>query len=482
MSLGRKTTIARSADTPVIDSSPVEGNLVQVKKPKFITLVGHPANQTGFKVIRGEEAPEEEDPTPAKPTHPVIRRTRRGDTSPVLRLTFPEGNDEATVAEALKTYGLSSYKIKVENRVYTATRADLKSITRDDPKVMDIMLEPGLIATVARQVPTPGTGAVSDKAGLTLAELEFDASKFTLEEVQRWTSENCVDGTLQEQQNAGACYVVRRSDIPENEETRRMVLEDGITAVIVRSDCCDIPAGYVSVVSEAAYGNWGWGQLDFAAKMADRVFSEQMDDASSSLRSVLNEILLYSCLPLDVRKELANRALAQYGEYIGTVMDSLPRQLLVAVVRASKVQAVPQANTSATQDTPTTPLENSMTTEAQTGTTAAVTEAVLTRAEVQTMISEAVQALAVTATPTAAVATAAATEATATPATDTLSRADLTAALTAATAPLLEEIKALKGVTVVRSAPEAVVAAVEDDKKKSTDVFRGAFGNLRAAK
>lgn len=478
MPLGRNSTAGRtarqddSAAAKVVDNSVHEGNLVKIKKPTFISMVGLPANQTAFAVVREDNK--------GKPMNSaIVRRTRRSaDPNPVLRLTFPEGYDELSVAEALKNYGMTGYKVESTDGVYVATRSDLKSISPDE--TMQIRLsEDGLVAVVSRQDSATATG----KSALTVAQIEFEGDKYTLEEVQRWVTENKVDGTVQEPANAGESYVVRRSDIPENEETRRMVLEDGVTAVVMRSDAVNIPDGMVAVVNETAYGNWGWGQLDFAAAMGDKEFSEAMRSSIYTLEDVLRNIVIYSALPLDVRKELANRALAQFGEYIGNVMDSLPRQLLVSVVRSAKPQLEKQmtqqqqggSNGSAASNTPTTP-------------TQAPTTAALTRDDVKAMLKEMTPELvvalrdALAAAPKVEPATPAATTTTAEPAkTETLTRADLASAFGEAIKPLVDTVKELQGTTVVRSAADNDQANQNggDDKNKPKDVFRGAFSGLR---
>lgn len=451
----RSVTSARSirrGDAVAIDASLQTGNLVRLKDPNKLTLVGSPANQTGFKVLRSDEGEKPMSP-------PVIRRTRRSEASPVLRLSFPEGHTDATVAEALKTYGLSGYRIEEVEGVFTATRADLQSISEDTTVEVKLSDE-GLTATVARQAPSPSNAG--EKPNVSLVSIEFDGSKFTKEEVQRWATEKSVDGEVQDPENEGDCYVVRRSAPSENEETRRLTLEDGVTAVIVRSDVADIPAGYYLVVNETAYGNWGWGQLDFAAKMADKVFSEQMEDAIYSLRSVLQDIMLYSPLPLDVRKDLTNRALAQFGEYVGAVMDSLPRQLLVSVTRSANPLKEKVMSKEASGAAPN-----------QAATETPKTEAPLTRADVESMINTAVAALA----PKTEAAPAAAAEAApaAVEATVGLTRADLTAAFSDALKPLAERMEKLEGTTVVRSAPEQLP---EKKEVKKEDLFRGALPGI----
>lgn len=447
-------------DDKVIDSSVAEGNLVAVKKPKFISLVGHPANQTGLKVIRNDQ-----DTKGITNMSTLLRRTRRSDVkSPVMRLAFPEGTDEAGVAARLQEFGMTDYKVEKEGNYYVAIRSDLKSISKET--TMEIKLsDDGLIATVARQ-DTASKGE-NEANSITMAAVSFDANKFTLEEVKRWVSEKCVDGTIQEPQNPGESYVVRRSDVKENEETRQLVLEDGVTATIVRSCDCNVPDGMVAVVSETAYGSWGWGQMDFAAKMADKAFCNQMDDAIYSLRSVLDQIIIYSALPLDTRKDLAIRALGQFGEYVGAVLDSLPRQLLVSVVRSANP----------TSEKPMTQQTNGGASNPATATNpnAADTPAAnLTREDVAGLIKEGLAEFAKTLAPSALVRSEEPAKTETPPAAESLTRADVQKMISDGSASILEEIKKLQGSTLVRSAPEGTQTQTATNQRR--DVFDGAFG------
>lgn len=455
-----KTPITVQRNDKVIDSSVAEGNLVAVKKPKFISLVGHPANQTGIKVLRNDQ-----DTKGITNMSTLLRRTRRSDVkSPVMRLAFPEGTDEAGVAARLQEFGMSDYKVEKEGDYYVAIRSDLKSISKET--TMEIKLsDDGLIATVARQDTAPK--AENEANSITMASVSFDANKFTLEEVKRWVSEKCVDGTIQEPQNPGESYVVRRSDVKENEETRQLVLEDGVTATIVRSCDCNVPDGMVAVVSETAYGSWGWGQMDFAAKMADKAFCNQMDDAIYSLRSVLDQIIIYSALPLDTRKDLAIRALGQFGEYVGAVLDSLPRQLLVSVVRSAN----PTSEKPMTQQT-----NGGASNPAPANTTPpAETQATLTREDVTSAIKEGLAEFAKTLAPAAFQRSEEPPAKVETPPNaDTLTRGDVEKMISTGNASILEELKKLQGSTLVRSAPEGTPAPAATNQRK--DVFDGAFG------
>ena len=451
-------------DAPVIDTTPGEGNLVRVKTPKFLSLVDIPANQVGFKVLRSDLG---ENPMSKQ----IIRRTRRSDANPVLRLTFPADTTEADVNAALQSYGLDGYTVANTEGIYTATRADLKSISNE--KVQQIKLsDAGLVATIARQ--ETGVEAPEPKSQISVPSLEFSSAVFNADSVQAWMTANGITGSVTATESA---YTVKRSDIPEGEETRLMNLEDGITATVIRSDLTDVPDGFFAVISETAYGSWGWGQYDFTAMMADVAFSEQMDDAIYRLRRVLENIVLNSPLPLDIRKTLTHNALGQFGNYVNTVMDSLPRQLLVSVVRSAnpeKEKMMTAVNNATGKP------------EAAPGNTAQA-ETPITRAELPALIaagiashlaaeaakrsdtSVAATAAAAEPAPVAAVAAVAAPAAEGAP----LLRSDLKGIMEELMKPVNETLTALKGTTVIRSAPEQLPAAGEKEVK---DVFRGAFG------
>lgn len=471
----------------VIDDTVGEGNLVRVGDAKFLSLVGQPSNATGFKVVRSAEPQPTTEGAPV--SKPTIRRTRRSDVQPVHGLTFPEGTTAEVVAETLKTYGMVGYNVSEEKGVFRAVRGDLKSIAND---ALDIKLnDAGVIAHVQR---TDAPAPANPKSGIALAAIEFDPAKFTPEQITEWLTRNSIDSKIAESENSDNALVVRRSAVAETEEVRRMALEDGVTAVIVRSDVNDIPDGYAAVISECAYGNWGWGQLDFLATIADIAFCEQMEDATYRLRSVLQDILFYSSLPLDVRKTLVQGALEQFGAYANAIMDSLPRQLLVSVVRSAQLN-LENSMTKATEGGAPTPAA-----VAAAATPAAATPAptdTITRADAEAMVAAAVDAaLAKRAekpaeTPAAEAAPAAAVAATPAAA-ETLTRADLAAAFAEGVKPLVERMEKIEGTTILRSAETdpkteaAPVAGAEhigaDGKVNFNTVFRGAIPGIGGRK
>lgn len=458
-----------------------EGNLVQIKTPKFLSIVGKPANHIAFKVVRSDKGA-----SPMKPT--VVRRQRRSEASPVLQMIFPTGYDDAKVASRMTDFGLTGYDVvRQEDGTILARRADLKSISTDGTLTITLTSD-GIKAMVASRTDS----APNPKSFVAVTALAFRSDIFDQAKVTAWLADHKVsgDGTSVDKEGEGD-YIAVRSEIPEGEESRSISLEEGVTATIIRSDSQDIPDGFVAAVNEAAYGSWGWGQLNFAAAMADEEFSEAMRDAVCTLESVLRNILLYSPLPLDERKALAVLALDQFKEYTVNVLDSLPRQLLVAVVRSAQPQ-----------------LENSMNAKVTSGgaTQQAAQggddSATVTRGELRVLIAEAANAAADAAV--AAINAKREEGTTAKPATEevkptettpavtatteaAITRADIVAAFKEAVAPIDDRMKRLEGTTVLRTdTPDAegntpAAATTQAATTTTKEVFRNApaFAGLR---
>lgn len=299
-----------------ITRSVKDGLLVTgVDKARFITLVGSPANQRAFSVMRDDG----EGTT-------RVRRTKRSDAGGVASVTFPAGYTEESATEALKNFGLVGFELAVEGEVVCATRSDLQSIAKED--LTEVRLtEDGVVASVIK----PEQEASAAKEDISMAVIRFDSEQFSKKAATDWLTENGIDFDAKAIDNSSGTFVLQRMDVPEGEEVRHIELAEGVTADIIRSDICDIPAGFVMVVCEAAYSGWGWGHYDFNARLADVEVGEKLRKGLYMVDDVLRDILFHSALPVDDRKTLALRTLNQFGTYIGTLLDQLPRQLLVSV-------------------------------------------------------------------------------------------------------------------------------------------------------
>lgn len=465
----RSRLVKRSDPLLTIDAAPVEANLIKLKTPSTISLVDYPANQIAFKVLRSDKGAK-------KVAQPVIRRAKRSDPGPVLRLVFPEGVTEEVAKTSLAEFGMEGYRIEVTDQAVIAIRADLKSVSPEN--TTDIKLNAqGLIATIARaDTPAPA----GELPYIALVRVEFDATKFDQESVKRWTEEKSIDGTLKPPQNAGESYVVSRSEVQDKQETRCVTLDEGVTGVIVRSDVVLIPDYFVAAINEAAYGYWGWGQLDFNASLANENFCADMREASDVLDNILRDIVLYSELPLDVRKELALKTLAQYGDYMSSIMDSLPRQLLVSVAaRSANTQQEKLMSNSQVKGTTVADAKRDDPVKPADDVKVEPTVAALTRADVQSMIDEGFAKLQVKLSTNNDDAKKDDKKAEGVVAdTASLTRADLISAMGEIMKPITERMALVEGLTVVRSAQETAPAPVEEEGK-TKDVFRGAFPGLR---
>lgn len=429
----------------------VAGNeIVGVKKANFITLVDWPANQRAFSVLRSDK----EENQVSKPANRVTR-TRRSDANPVQALSFPVTYTDEQVNEHLKSYDMESYVVQRSDDSVIALRSDLQSIA-DDATAMTLT-EDGVVAYVNRseQQATPG------KTQLAVVTIEFDEAKFTREDAEAWLRENSVDFAADAIDNSSGNIVLKRMDVAEGEEARTMELSDGVTAQIIRNDVMDIPDGYVAVISEAAYSGWGWGQLDFAARLSDVVVGQALREGLDVLYPLLRDTLFYSPLPVELRKELTQRALNQFGLYAAGLLDSLPRQLLISVSNTQRTDLAKEPEMSKTPAAP----------------AAAETEVThLTRDDVAAIVKETLKEVQRTDEPVKTEPAAAAAPATEPASVEApLTRADLQELL----APLGERLKNLEGTAVVRSDKDDPVVEKEDESTKRSDLWAGTIQRHR---
>lgn len=456
-----------------------KGNLVKVLKPKFISLVDRPANESPIKIVRS--APQTGEITMTKPG--AKRITRSEQPNSVLKITFPSTMTDEEVTAALATYGMKDFAVAREGETVTATRSDLQSIAKDTP-TLDIKLGDGITATVKRAAEVETT---SGKAHIAITAFEFDAEKFDVLAISEWIARNSVDNASDPAENSASSFVVTRSEVEDGAETKRLQIEEGVVAIIVRSDCYDVPDGMAAVINEACYGNWGWGHLDFAAALADVEFCEWMETAMYSLRDVLNRIIFYSQLPLATRKELVNTALSQYGAFVSSVIDSLPRQMMISVVRSAQPKEISmstkETQASGAATTVATPAVAAVVAAPAAAAPAAVAQPAtgedkpIMRSELKGLLREVLAETEADKAKAAADALEAAKN-------QPITRADLEKAVVDATKPLQDELAALKGTTVIRSdTGDAAVTTVAQPAKPAAadekkDVFRGAFGKV----
>jgi hypothetical protein len=294
--------------------------LLDLVEPQFITLTERPANKTTFKVLRdanGKEA--------------VIRRrekAKRGDDN-LISIELPVGTTRDEAEEYVEKFSLGDdYEISGDE----STGFILVRKSGEEVDTVAVQLGDGIVANVASSV-----FSRSDEktvTGVTLVGVEF-SNEFSLQDIEEWMKDREVayreDGVIDAEDDA--CKTVFRYKVPEDQELRKVSIEENVVGLVARTESTDIPLKVYRSVIEEAYGNWGWGSLDFSQAVADVEFSGLARDAIWILYDVLENILFYSYLPIDERKSLVGNACDQFSNYISSLVDALPREV-AAQVRA----------------------------------------------------------------------------------------------------------------------------------------------------
>lgn len=491
-------------------SSTADGNLVKVGEAKFLSLVGLPANQRPFQVIRSQK--------------PV----QRGETA-ILMLTLPDDYTEEDALGVIAMFDMDGYSVVADSDGhYCICRNDLQSVAKVEAlKPAELRLTDDITAHIDSKQYQPKE--VKRGCGVVVVGVEFDKKTFDNEKIISWGHENSVDISEVDIENSTSdVFSVSRMEVPAGTEVRRMELEAGLTVqvareadLVIKDGWVKVPDGYVTAVSEAAYGQWGWGQVDFAASMADVAFCELVDDANRRLWDVLYNIMFYSYLPLDARKQLVTRCLSQYEAFVHDLIDQLPRQVFLLASRAdsikrkdsemaidaekakkelAEIEAKRAADEQAKKDAAEAEAKRSA--DAAAATAAAATEGGaaapagdeklnVTRAELTQMIADGVKAAkeaeaaeAKRAADEKAAADKAAADAAAAATAQRsegsgLSKEDMAAVVAAAIAPLTAKIERMEATStaVVRSdAGDDAAAGTKDKEGKQANVFRGVFG------
>ncbi len=467
--------------TKTIDSTPQAGNLVSVGTPKMLTLTKKPANTTAFKVMRSDET--QGETSMSKPTATVARRVRRSAANPIMALTFPADFTADDIASTLEAFGMADYTVsKNEDNLMVALRSDLTSISNLATTSIKLN-DKGVMATVARS-----DANTSGYASVKVVGFEF-GGEHTAETATAWLKRNGVDIAAVEPENPDAAVVVKRSEVAEGQEVRRMDLGDDVIVVIVQADELDAPDPIAEAVTDTAYGSWGWGFLDFNMAMADAEFCDAMDDSIYRLQGVLRNIMFYSNLPIDARKQLVENALTQYSSFVIGIMDSLPRQVMTAVARSAPHK----------ESTMSTTTQAAAATAAAATTEKADEQVTIKRSELDKMIADAIatnaeqQAAKLAAEPvtlTRGELDKLLSDAKAAAAAPAKSEAEkLAEVVRSEIAPVAERLAKLEGTTVIRNVTDPAqeprevkrgdeVPRTADGKKNYSEIFRGAVPGL----
>ncbi len=271
-------------------------SLMKLEDPEFLSLVTKPANKTGFKIIRSEAESE----------------------SSLLRIDFPQGIDQDSAIQIVRVMGLE------EDYTLNGDETDGFYLVRkgDEGKELtgttELDLGNGFSAYATMDISRGDEGAIS---GVKLIRMEFDKS-FGVDDVKDWLKEKEVDFQPNGVDVAEYGTVVIRHESKGDEQ--KVQIMPGVVGYVSRAAEDDVPASISREVVEQAYGNYGWGHLGFATAMADIEFTNKSWDAIEVLRNVLEEVVIYSGLPLDERKTLIRNACSQYAGYMSGLLDVLP--------------------------------------------------------------------------------------------------------------------------------------------------------------
>lgn len=367
------------AEEKKVERAGKEVNLTKVVTPKFLTLTGSPANQTAFKVVR-------KDGEAMNMQHVQRRRVQRNDA--LISVTFEEGLDEAGVTAVMNEWGFTTFTVE--------TSGDrLKAVLRTDVEA------PTMAVTIdgrSCEVLKPISNSTSDvKKGVAVSRMDFAADAFpTVEEVKDWCQRNDIDTTDMSFKSNDTATSVQRLDAKDT-ETHSIEVESGVCFAVIRADVADIPVKFIEVISDTAYGQWGWGQLDFSASLADQEYTEASRAAMRTLEDVLHRIQFYSDVPVTLRKDMIRNACSQYADHVVALIDALPNKVVVAIrsssskenpVTTAKPNASDAARTDAEKDKKQ-PVVDAARTDAK---GEADKTAPVTRGDVETMIASAVTA------------------------------------------------------------------------------------------
>lgn len=304
-------------------------NIAELEEPMFLSLVGSPANQVAFKVLRDdldsgslpEKSPDQSIPKKKK----KMPKKKRGD-NPLIELEFPDGWDEEGVQEFADTYGLSDYSISEANGRYVLRRDAEISIRND---CMSVVLQKGVKAYIRND-------KKEDSEKVTLSALEFAADYFVeRSEVKDWLIKNNIDISEDYLETSDELHRLQRIATVETQETRRVKIDDGVVAVVIRTDQPDssswsLKQEEMAAVNAAVYGKYGWGELDFSSELENVEFYKATREAANILNSVVGDLVFNSPLSTEQRKVLIENAATQFSGYVGSLVDALPNQVIVA--------------------------------------------------------------------------------------------------------------------------------------------------------
>lgn len=317
--------------------------LTELQEPNYLSLVGLPANRAGFKVVREDgsvarvtsEGSETSDVSSTDmPSKEGSRKRKKKCSDPaLLSIQLPPGATADDAASILVKFDLEEdYEVAHDDsgNVYLR-RKDCLEV--DPTTYVEVPLSGGMVANISQAV--FHRYDIKGVTGVSLARIDFDSTFGKIEEVKAWLEKNEIVCNNLEEVEGG--FIANRVDTKAI--LKPVSIEEGIRGYVMRSENTDIPVKVYRSVIEQSYGNYGWGHVDFASALADPEYTEDCYDAIYILRDVLENILLYSALPLEERKVLVQNACSNFASYISAMMDALPRAAMPPVSQQTSDKA-----------------------------------------------------------------------------------------------------------------------------------------------
>lgn len=296
--------------------------IAQATSPRYLSMVKTPANRTGFKVIRSDE---DTDPEDTEGKFKATRSRRMDSKDGMLYIALPTDFTEDQAKEVMVQFGLEEdYEVQMEEGQVHLVRGDMVGV--EMPTTVSIRLDNKATAYVSESSFSNTLSLRSDNAigGAVLSGIEFEGHDEDF--VKSFLEEKGISEENIERIDDETFYVPHKHT--DALRTDRVNIADGVNARIYRADSNDIPESIQRGVVETAYGNYGYGQLDFYAGLMDAMYTDAAYDAVYRLSDILRDITIYSGLNLSSRIDLMNNALSQYGFYMAELMNSLPRSVV----------------------------------------------------------------------------------------------------------------------------------------------------------
>jgi len=275
-----------------------------------------PANRTGFKIVR--DANQEEGGLPRR------RRRAQNTDSSLMSITLPADTTEEDAEVLFEQFGLSEEKYEIardEAGVY------LKRKQVDDTvETTEIQLPNGITAVISKAAFDANIQRSEDHPSIAVTKITF--TNINRADAEDWLTDKDISFNAEDLFELGSEQVYVRYDTPESAKIKNVQIEENITATITQTRSDDIPQRMYRGIVEQAYGQYGWGHVDFLQAMADEIFSQDSDNAIWWLRRVLDEIVFYSGLPLEDRLALMQNAVGEFLAWMSSLMQALPRSVI----------------------------------------------------------------------------------------------------------------------------------------------------------